>query len=271
MPASTRAVNPHGFTIVFEEEPHVYHSRIGMVNAHGSYVPNPNGREVDYLSGTSFVKRFTPQFDPNGTITERKARERGCSVEQLKFEWMQKANDACSMGTRVHETCEDTLYQRALRNSPQGVHERLLMNAGIAAARHIMSKWRILGVEQLIGDEFALLAGSIDLLALDEQSQTYWILDWKTNTEIRFENPFGGSSQFMLPPVAHLMNCDGVHYELQLATYEMILRSAGYVPRTAKIRRAVIHLTDDGPVFHELADRSVEVRDMLIALLSTPF
>lgn len=268
MPSSVKAKTPRGIEIVFEEEPHVYYSLLPLKDDAGKdYKPV----RIEYTSGTRFVHMFMPPFDPDGTITANCARKRGVSVEQIKFEWKQKSAESCEMGTRVHATCEDFFYNRACRFQPLTEKEFKLMDAGITAARHIRSKFNILGVEQLVGDERIELAGSIDLLAFDPKENTYWILDWKTNAKIDFDNTFR-TGQFMFPPIDTLKNCNAVHYGLQLSTYEFILKFGGYVPRNAAVRRAIIHLTEQGPQFYELPDYSINVRDMMIEkLITLPF
>lgn len=264
MPSSVKARTPRGIEIVFEEEPHVYYSDLPLVDKNGkSYKPV----HVVYTSGTKFVHKFAAPFDPDGKITEGCARKRGISVEQLKFEWKQKSKDACDMGTRVHATCEDFFYNRPQRFQPLTEKEFRLMDAGIVAARNFRAKFKILGVEQLVGDVDIQLAGSIDLLAYDPATGTYWILDWKTNEKIERDNRYGAK---MLEPIHYLPDCNAVHYGLQLSTYEMILRKGAYIAADAKVRRAIIHLTEAGPNFIELPDYGIQVRDMMIKELYTP-
>lgn len=281
MPSSVKATNPRGIEIIFEEEPHEYYSLLKLPV--GKTIDGVHLREdnvlrdapegfvrVGYTSGTRFVHKFVPAFDPDNKIALKKAQERGVSVEQIHFEWKQKSAAACEMGTRVHATAEDFFYNRPMRFQPQSDKEHRLMYAAITAAKEFRSRLKIIGVEQLVGDLDSQLAGSIDLLAYDEKSGEYWILDWKTNEKIERENRFRGAAQMMNFPIAHLYNCNYVHYSLQLSTYEMLLRHAAYIPRNAKVRRGIIHLTEQGPIFHELPDFSIEVRDMLIHILEQP-
>ena len=280
MPSCTKAKNPRGIEIIFTEEPHEYYSLLplstGIVSPTGAiWRGDEKSRSVDnfirasYTSGTTFVHKFCPPFDPDGKIALRAAQKKGVSVDQIKFEWKQRSAEACEMGTRVHATCEDFFYDRPCRFQPQSEKERRIMQAGITAAQAFKSKYRIMGVEQLVGDLDCQLAGSIDLLAYDPATDTWWILDWKTNAKIEKDNTFK-TGQFMKDPIAHLKNCNFVHYALQLNTYKYLLYAAAYVPRMAKIRCGIIHLTEAGPIFYEMPDYSNEVRDMLIYILEQP-
>lgn len=79
-----------------------------------------------------------------------------------------------------------------------------------------------------------LLSGTIDILCIRDTD--FVILDWKTNRNgLQFEsgyfrkdkttipaqltNDYVRKSEFMLPPLNHLPNCNGYHYTMQLSMY----------------------------------------------------
>lgn len=285
MPATQTAINPQGYEIVFDEASHTYTTRLkcngAAISKTGAVLRASGCDETDktigiirYTSGTSFVHHFFPEFDADGIIASRKARERGVTADQIRFEWKQNAAEACAMGTRVHETCEDVLKNRRdlfgnydFRNKPKTNEEQMIMAAGFEAASEVKNKFEILGIEQIVFDIDVQIAGTIDLLARD--NDTVWILDWKTNKKIEFENHFKENSH-ALHPISHLYNCSGVQYGLQLSTYEFLMKKAGYFSRDQKFRRAIFHLTPNGYKFYELPDYAIEVRDMAIAMLEQP-
>ena len=102
MPACSKAVHPSGVEIVFTENDHRYSSVI-------------NGKELEYTSGTTFVHKFFPEFDPTGEILRRKAAKLGKTPEALKAEWDANRDASCVFGTRVHSVCEDVLLSRTCR------------------------------------------------------------------------------------------------------------------------------------------------------------
>ena len=286
MPATQTAKNPQGYEIIFNEAEHTYTTplRAPAVTETGTLLRTPESSEtpettiafLKYTSGTTFVHHFFPEFDKDGSIALRKAREKGVTADQIRFEWKQNAADACSMGTRVHETCEDVLKDRRdllgnydFRNKPQSEEEQLIMAAGFEAAIEVKNKFEILGIEQIVFDVDLQVAGTIDLLARDNKTNTVWILDWKTNKKIDFVNNFKNDSH-ALRPISHLYNCSGVQYGLQLSTYEFLMKKAGYFAHDQKFRRAIFHLTPKGYKFYELPDYAIEVRDMAIAMLEQP-
>ena len=295
MPGTSKATNPRGYTIEFDEASHTYHTKLthGMMSTTGAVVrggaepfagvgkvaptedPNELFGKVYYVSGTKVIHHFFPPFDPDGKIAANKAKKMGITVDELKFQWKQKSAAACAMGTRVHETCEDVLHGRHdllgkwdFRNKPQSIHEQKLMAAGFSAAQKVLQTMEVIGVEQIVFDLDCQIAGTIDLLCRDKSDPNLWfVLDWKTNEKIEFHNRFGVHGLF---PIEHLEDCNGTHYALQLSLYEFLLRIGKYIPHGAKVRRGIFHLTDDGPRFYELPDLSIEVRDMVIAMLEQP-
>lgn len=117
MPSCSKAKHPSGVEILFEEESHRYSSVL-------------NGREIEYTSGTTFVHKFFPEFDPDGKILERCALREGKTSAQLKKEWDDNRDTSCRFGTRCHEICEDVLLARKRRNEPENEKERLTFEQG---------------------------------------------------------------------------------------------------------------------------------------------
>lgn len=295
MPGTSKATNPRGYTIEFDEASHTYHTKLtrGMMTTTGAVVrggaepfsgvgnvapaedPNELLGKVYYVSGTKVIHHFFPPFDPDGKIAANKAKKMGITVDELKFQWKQKSAAACAMGTRIHETCEDVLHGRRdllgkweFRNKPQSIHEQKLMAAGFSAAQKVLQAMEVVGIEQIVFDLDCQIAGTIDLLCRDKSDPNlWWVLDWKSNEKIEFHNRFGVHG---LHPIEHLEDCNGTHYALQLSLYEFLLRIGKYIPHDAKVRRGIFHLTDDGPRFYELPDLSIEIRDMVIAMLEQP-
>ena len=101
MPGTSKAKSPSGVEITFEELTHTYSSKV-------------NGKAIDYVSGTVFLHKFFPEFDPTGEITKRCAKKQGVTVEELKKQWAQKGLEATTFGTRCHEVCEDIETMKSL-------------------------------------------------------------------------------------------------------------------------------------------------------------
>lgn len=92
-----------------------------------------------------------------------------------------------------------------------------------------------------------LISGTIDILCIRDTD--FVILDWKTNRDgLQFEagyfkkdktmkpaqrtNLWVPKKEFMLPPLAHLPNCNGMHYSMQLSTYARMVELILGIPCT---------------------------------------
>lgn len=92
-----------------------------------------------------------------------------------------------------------------------------------------------------------LLSGTIDVLCIRDTD--FVILDWKTNRDgLKFKSGYFkkdktvtpnqltdvwvDKDERMLPPVAHLQNCNGNHYTLQLSLYAIMVEMILGIPCT---------------------------------------
>ena len=93
-----------------------------------------------------------------------------------------------------------------------------------------------------------LISGTIDILCI--RPTDFVILDWKTNRNgLQFEsgyyrkdkttkpaqltNEWVGKSEFMLPPLNYMPNCNGSHYTMQLSMYAKMVELILDIPCTA--------------------------------------
>ena len=89
------------------------------------------------------------------------------------------------------------------------------------------------------------ISGTIDILCVKEDD--FVILDWKTNRDgLKFEsgyykkdkttipnqltNEWVTTNEKMLPPLAHLPNCNGYHYTMQLSLYALMVEIILHIP-----------------------------------------
>lgn len=253
MPGSSKAKHPRGWEIEFFEDSHKYVSTI-------------NGQEVKYISGTQFLHKFFKPFDPDGEIARRCAMKEGCTVDEIKEKWAKAGREASALGTKVHECCEDIeLGRKELRNKPANDKEAKMMEHAVSMAKRFYAGFDILGVEKIVFSPSLRIAGTIDLFARSKKDGTYIIGDHKTNKSIDLEDKW---NKLALPPISHLHDINGVHYSLQLSLYEYLLKREGYVPRDAKFKRFLNHITVDGAKLIPMPDYSLEIRDMFISHLA---
>lgn len=248
MPSCSTATNPRGIQITFDEATHKYSSII-------------NGKELTYMSGTTFVGKFFKPFDAD-KIAPFVAKKRGITAEQVKEEWRINGKNAADYGTHCHEVCEDTILDRPLRRTPLDEKEDLTFKNAIKIASAIRLKYEVVGVEKIVFDDRLKIAGTIDLLCRSkDQYNLFYIFDWKTNKELSGENKY---NNFALDPISHMADTNLDHYALQLNLYQYILQFGGYVPKNTIFKRVLFHLTPEKVEKFELPDRQLEIRDMMI-------
>ena len=255
MPGSSKAKHPSGVEIEFFEDTHKYVSVI-------------NGEEINYQSGTTFIHHFFPAFDADGKIAERCATKEGCTVEEIKAKWAQAGKEASTLGTKVHECCEDIVLgktENELRNKPDNPKEEKMIANAIKMAKRFYNGLDILGVEKIVFSPSLKIAGTIDLFARSKKDGTYLVLDWKTNKSIDVEDKWNTHA---LGPISHLPGTNFIQYSGQLNLYQYLLKKEGYVLRDAKFKRYLIHVTEQDANLIEVPDMQLEIRDMFISWMS---
>lgn len=251
MPSCSLSKNPKGQEIKFEEATHRYTSFI-------------NDCLIEYTSGTGFVAKYFPPFDPTGSITAKSAAKAGVSVEALKASWAAKAKESADFGTKVHECCEDIFLSHPLRNTPYDEKSEKTFSAAVTQAKKIKNTLNILGVEQIVFDPALRLAGTIDFLGKTKTSETYVIIDHKTNKDLGLENTY---NSYANPPIQHIPGTSFGHYTIQLNLYEYLLRFGGYVPKNATFKLYLNHITEAGACLIPVPDAQAEIKDLIIDYL----
>lgn len=250
MPSCSKAKNPRGVEITFTEEDHKYKSFI-------------NGLQINYVSGTTFLGKFFPQFDPTGIITARCAKKEGITVEEIKERWAAKGRESTRLGTRLHELCEDIILGRNVRNTPENIVESNRFKNGQKLATQLKHSIDVLGVEKIVFSHRlpTPIAGTIDLFGRSKKDGSYLILDWKTNKEIEKDNKY---KKFCLAPIQHIPDTSLHHYALQLSLYQYLLKFEGYVEKDAKFKMALLHVTENAAETIIVPDYTNEIKDLII-------
>lgn len=250
MPGTSISTNPSGVKITFEEKSHKYWSIV-------------DNEEIQYISGTTFVHKFIPFFDEL-KISASVAKKQGVSQKEILDEWHRKRDESCYFGTKVHETAEDVLNGRPLRNIPKNPKEKIVFDKAKLFATKFKNELDILGIEQIVFDHRLKIAGTIDLLARSKKDDSILILDWKTNDTIKRENNFEKCNY----PIDHLDNCNFYHYALQLSLYQFLLIFGGYYSKNTKFKRVLIHINTVEAEVIQVPDLTSEIKDMVINYLS---
>jgi len=247
MPGCSTAKNPRGVKITFEEDSHKYSSII-------------DGKEITYVSGTTFVDNFFPEFDPTGEITKKCAQREGITESQMRQRWRDKANKSCVYGTKIHECMEDHLNRRPLRNNPSDDREKIVFEVASRLSSKLLERGDIIGIEKIIFDEKLKIAGTIDLLLRSKKDGKVWILDHKTNEKIVMENTY---NNFALEPISDVPDTNFFHYTEQLNLYQYILKESGYIDKDEKVGMALFHITERGFKTYPIDDHQSDIVKMI--------
>jgi len=142
-------------------------------------------------------------------------------------EWDKTNRESCDRGTKIHAKIEQSMYDMGANVTLKkfGVGGKFTCDKG----RTDLDLENGVYPEYLISysseDELLRLAGQIDLLAIS--GDKFWILDWKTNKEIKQKSGFNTqtkSTAKMLYPLNNLDDCNYWHYTLQLSTYAWMIQ-----------------------------------------------
>jgi len=246
MPGNATAKHPHlDIVMRFTESEH-------------SYVDSQNTR---YISGTTLVKSAFLPFDA-AVVAAKCAASKGKTPEALQAEWKASGEASREMGTRFHENMEATILGKPRPNPPRNEREMNMTKAGVEVCKKLMVRFnQNLHTEMIVFSPFMRVAGSIDLLA--NNGNDYFLFDWKTNEQIKRENPWQSSSVWA---IRDLQDCNFNRYSLQLSTYERVLRREAYIPETAKMKHMLIWMGADGchPEFIETPDMQREVAEIML-------
>jgi len=243
---SIEASNPSGKTVTFSEKNHTFKI------------------EDKYLKGTtSFISTFFPKFD-SAYWSERKAKERKITKDEILAEWEAKAEKGRSEGTNVHSYAEylikkDFLGIKSEKPVPLSSRCAELFRCTEDAISWLTEVYTPISVEAIIFSKKLNLAGIVD--ALVQNDEAVCIVDWKQNREIKNFNPY----QNGLGPLSHLQDHDFNKYSIQLNIYRKILIEEGYYPDIPpeNHKMLLMHLTSNGYFPMRVAPMDDEIDAMI--------
>src|SRR5690625_3429197 len=133
-------------------------------------------------SVTTYISKYKSFFDSD-EISEKYARKHGRTKEDVLLEWKQKADASCEMGTIIHAILEEYTLGNEIKKSDDYPKSKV----AIKIIDDLFKTNRLTPVETEYIVYNDKIAGQIDCIAKNHQDE-YFILDWKTNKEIKFDN-----------------------------------------------------------------------------------
>lgn len=175
--------------------------------------------------------------------------------QDILDEWQKSNIESCARGTKIHAELEHQLTGKKESEIKQyGLGGKFLVNTNETLDKDNLE---LLDIEKGVFPEYLVyrksddgkfkLAGQIDLLIKD--GNEIHIIDYKTNKKIEEKSFFDSKSkkcQMMKYPLNNLMDCNKVHYTLQLSTYAWMLQQIN--PKFIIKRLMIRHFDHDNNV-----------------------
>ena len=197
-----------------------------------------NNPDIVFTSVTTYLDYFFEGFDGEKVAKKLIAnvpKYKGRTVESLLEEW----DESARYGTMVHDEIENWI-----KNSVEPKDIKSINGKNWLQKYQTKSGIDFLS-EVIIYSKELKIAGTIDILAKDNNTGEYIIIDWKTSKKINKVSYKYKTGTHEISK--NIMDCNFSHYSLQLSLYRYILEEY----YNLKIRNQVIaHLKDDGVDAH---------------------
>lgn len=180
--------------------------------------------------------------------------------QDILDEWAKTNAESCERGSKIHAELENKYITKSQCDMKKfGLGGKFEVNTN----KSLMDKnTDLLNIERGVFPEYLIyrnsadgkfkLAGQIDLLIKD--GDDIYIIDYKTNKKLDDKSFFDtrtNKSTMMKYPMNNLMDCNKVHYALQLSTYAWMLQKLN--PKFVIKKLMLIHYDHKGNVTeHEL-------------------
>lgn len=147
--------------------------------------------------------------------------------QSILDEWDKTNKESCERGTKIHADLEHSMYKMGTNVSLKkfGVGGKFVCDKGRTALDLENGVYPEYLISRTSPDNMLRIAGQIDLLV--KKGKEIWILDWKTNKEIKQHSGFDTKTRStvkMLYPLNTLEDCNYWHYALQLSTYAWMIQ-----------------------------------------------
>lgn len=200
---------------------------------------------IKLISVTELIHRYDKPFEADRLAGFVAKRDKKTKEEVLK-EWEENRDRAADLGTNVHSYAE---AKTANPGKPIGAikyPEEELLRPAVDSFFNDHPSLKPLFTEKIIYSLKYLIAGTVDFIAKDETDGKIYIIDWKTNKEIKTFSKYNDHMKLFL---SELDSCNYNVYMLQLSMYryfaetELGLKIAG---------QKLVHLTKGGYFVHDV-------------------
>ena len=207
--------------------------------------------DITFTSVTTYVEHFFEGFDAQKVATKLinnypKYADR--TVESLIAEW----DATAAYGTKVHDEIEKWIKDDIQPSDKKAINgKKWIEDYKLKSDIDILSEVIVYSTELSI-------AGTVDILAKDNTTGSYELIDWKTSK--RIDTVSYNYKMGTHETTKNVMDCNFYHYSLQLSLYRYILETYYGL----KIHNQLIaQLHDDGVNAHVAPYMKDEITTML--------
>lgn len=161
---------------------------------------------------TTYIKNYTNPFDAD-KIAEKYAKKHGLIKEDILTKWKLEGELSAKNGTDCHSFIEDYINEKPL--DIVNISQKQIVALKFIADFFITKRLIPVETELLVYNLEMGLASQIDCIAKNTDGE-YFILDWKTNKEIKKES----WGKYMLGEFNTTPDANFYHYSLQLSLYK---------------------------------------------------
>ena len=182
------------------------------------------------ISATSLIETYAQEFDSDG-ISQMVANKRGISQKEVLDEWKKENEFSCIKGSCIHLKAQSlwmgTDYEIDYNTIDDTVDkDRLKKEYDIMSKQATDFYNDYKDMYDMIQDEFIVwskefdIAGSIDGIMYNKNTQQCCILDFKSNKDLQFKSKY---RKKMKVPLHELDDVNGQHYYVQLSIYKYLI------------------------------------------------
>ena len=188
--------------------------------------------DLKITSVTTLIKKFHEKFNDKEKSIELSKKESsiyyGMKPKDILEKWKLKALKGSGEGTQLHAYAESIWNKQAVE-IPKLIKARWVPQA----IKDIQEKYgyELAKAELLVYSELLAIAGQSDMILKkkwlpEDENYSYAIYDWKFLGKPLERTSFfnGRIKQYkkMLKPFQHLLDCNWIHYSIQLAIYQTL-------------------------------------------------
>ena len=182
------------------------------------------------ISATSLIETYAQEFDSDG-ISQMVANKRGISQKEVLDEWKKENEFSCIKGSCIHLKAQ-SLWMGTNYEIDYNAIDDTIDKDRLKKEYDIMSKQATdfyndyKDMYDMIQDEFIVwskefdIAGSIDGIMYNKNTQQCCILDFKSNKDLQFKSKY---RKKMKVPLHELDDVNGQHYYVQLSIYKYLI------------------------------------------------